>query len=279
MNIYSSFDEVEEEITALTPRIVYKYRDWNDPFHKKILTDREVWFAHPHFLNDPYDVRPPYNFIVENIDWARAKLEIEEAGKAIEPHLSSEELAKEVEFRLNALRKDPINYFKQNKNDFESDSTRFDGIGVFSCCASFGNEAMWANYADNHKGFAVGFNTVELARSLKCGLGLIDYSDIPIDYHIFGDNEDNTKTEILQKSSKWQYEEELRFYTYGIGVNRNRSNIFPVEALEEIVFGLNTAKNVEEEIIKTVIESFPKISVYKVALNPSGFGLMKSKML
>ena len=279
MDIYTSFDEVEGEITSLTPRIVYKFRDWNEPFHKKILTDREVWFAHPHFLNDPYDVRPPYNFIVENIDWDRAKFEMEEAGKALEPHLSEADLAKEVERRLNELRKDPINYFERNRNDFDSDSSRFDGIGVFSCCTSFGNEAMWAHYGDNHKGFAVGFNTVELIRSLKCGLGFINYSDKPIDYRILGDNDDSTKTEILQKSSKWQYEEEIRFFAYGIGINRNRSNVFPTEALEDIVFGMNTAKNVVEEIIKIVGDSFPKISVYKVALNPSGFGLIKNKIL
>jgi hypothetical protein len=54
MDIYSSFDDVEEEIKDQTPRIIYKYRDWNNQFHQKILTEREVWFAHPHTLNDPF---------------------------------------------------------------------------------------------------------------------------------------------------------------------------------------------------------------------------------
>lgn len=279
MNIYSSFDEVEKEIKEQTPRIIYKFRDWNNGFHKKIITEREVWFAHPQSLNDPYDVRPPYNFIAENIDWALAKIKMKEAGRTLESHLSEEDLDKEVESRLNELKKDPINYFVRNRGDFNSDTSHFDKIGIFSCCASFGNEAMWAHYGNNHGGFAVGFNTVELARSLECGLGLVNYSDKPIDYHILGDNRDRMTTEILQKSTKWQNEEELRFYTYGVDIIRNRSSIFPIEALEEIVFGMNTAKNVIEEIIKIVDDSFPRISVYKVALNPNGYGLIKSNIL
>jgi hypothetical protein len=230
-------------------------------------------------LNDPFDVRPPYNFIAENIDWDVAKVEMKEAGRTLEPHLSDEDLDREVEKRLNELRKDPIKYFLKNRIDFNSDKSRFDKIGVFSCCASFGNEAMWAHYGNNQGGFAVGFNTVELARSLECGIGLVDYSDKPIDYHIFGDNMDRINTEILQKSFKWQYEEEIRFFAYGIDINRNRSCIFPPEAIEEIVFGLNTAKNVAEEIAKIVGDNFPNVSVSRLIVNPSGFGLIKSNTI
>ncbi|HNX55300.1 MAG TPA: DUF2971 domain-containing protein [Prolixibacteraceae bacterium] len=279
MNIYTSFDEVETEIKEQTPGIIYKFRDWDNAFHKKILTEREIWFAHPESLNDPYDTRPPYNFIAENIDWDFAEAMIKEAGRTFEPHLSEEELDEEVEARLSELKNDPINYFLRNRIAFNSDTSHFDRIGVFSCCMSFGNEAMWAHYGNNHSGFAVGFNTIELARSLKCSLGLVNYSDSPIDYYILGDNRNRMTTEILQKSTKWQYEEEIRFYTYGVGINRNRSSIYPLEALEEIVFGLNTATDVIEEITKIAVDSFPEISVYKMALNPNGFGFLKSNIL
>jgi len=61
-------------------------------FHEKIITGTEVWFAHPHTLIDPYDLRPPYRFIADNIDWEEAKRAITEAGQAIDPDLSDEEL-------------------------------------------------------------------------------------------------------------------------------------------------------------------------------------------
>ncbi len=35
------------------PKILYKYRDWNNHFHKTILTERKVYFAQPTSFEDP----------------------------------------------------------------------------------------------------------------------------------------------------------------------------------------------------------------------------------
>src|SRR5690242_8349749 len=170
MKVYSLFDEVVKDIEAKTPPIIYKYRTWENDLHKKIITDNEVWFAHPHTLNDPYDIRPPYNFVADNIDWEAAKIKIKEAGRAIEPYLSEDELNSEVEKRLLQIKNDPISYFQKNRKDYLLDKTHYDNIRLLSCCSSFSNEAMWAHYGNNHCGFDVGFNTVELARTLNCTL-------------------------------------------------------------------------------------------------------------
>jgi len=39
------------------PDITYKYRSWNDPYHKKILTENEIYFASPNKLNDQKDFK------------------------------------------------------------------------------------------------------------------------------------------------------------------------------------------------------------------------------
>lgn len=44
------------------PEIVYKYRDWNNPFHKNILLHNEIYLASPKDFNDPFDCRIPMNF-------------------------------------------------------------------------------------------------------------------------------------------------------------------------------------------------------------------------
>lgn len=278
MEYFNSFEVVENEIREQTPEIIYKFRDWKNPNHKRILTEKEIWFAHPKTLNDPYDARPPYNFIAENIDWEMAKIKMKEAGKMIEPRLTEDELEKEVEMKLIEFKHDPIKYFTDNMIDFNSDENNFDGVGIFSCCNSYGNEAMWAHYGNNHKGFAVGFNTIELHKALKCSLGLVNYSDTPIDYYILDDNKGNPPTEILQKSKKWSYEEEIRYYTYGINITRTRSINYPKDALKEIVFGINTDKETVKDISKIIMEHFPGVSLYKLALNPSGYGFLKSKI-
>jgi len=39
------------------PKMLFKYRDWENPFHKNILSKREIWFSHIDDLNDPLEFR------------------------------------------------------------------------------------------------------------------------------------------------------------------------------------------------------------------------------
>jgi hypothetical protein len=276
MFAYNQFKEAEKDIEAKAPPTIYKYRTWENNFHKKIITETEVWFAHPFTLNDPYDIRPPYNFIVDDIDWDTAKRKITEAGRAREPYLSDEELNDEVEKRMIDIKKAPIDYFQKNRKDYLLDETHYDNIGVLSCCCSYESEAMWAHYGNNHSGFAIGFNTVELARTLECTLGYVNYSNKPIDYYILGNNKGLLRNEIFQKSEKWSYEEELRFITVGIGIFRQRASKYPLTAINEIILGMTTSKQVEEEIIESSKVNLPNIPIYKVETNSDQFGFKKT---
>jgi len=74
----------------------------------------------------------------------------------------------EVEKRLIEIKNGPTTYFKKNRNGYLLNKTHYDNIGILSCCSSYQNEAMWVHYGNNHYGFAVGFNAVELARTLNC---------------------------------------------------------------------------------------------------------------
>lgn len=37
------------------PQQLYKYRDWSNDYHKKILTEREIYFTNVRAFNDPLD--------------------------------------------------------------------------------------------------------------------------------------------------------------------------------------------------------------------------------
>lgn len=278
IRLYNSFDEVEDDIRENTPPIVYKYRTWEDDYHKRIITEREAWFAHPHTLNDPYDVRPPYNFVIDEINWEEARTRIRAAGKYFEPHLSDRELEEEVERRMQDMQADPISYFQRNRGEYILEKQHYDAIGVFSCCLSSENEPMWAHYGNNHAGFAVGFNTVELSRSLQCTVGYINYDDTPVDYFIFGNNNGIMENELFQKSTRWRPEEELRFITAGIGLYRERASVFPAQVVSEIVFGLNTSKEVQDQIVATASKNLPGIAFYQVRTRPYEYGFEKIKL-
>src|ERR1700722_3532081 len=51
-----------KESIKLFPQVVYKYRKTNDPYHKNILTERQVWFAAPSTFEDPFDCKIPIRY-------------------------------------------------------------------------------------------------------------------------------------------------------------------------------------------------------------------------
>lgn len=279
MLFYERFEDVQQNIKDQTPPIIYKYRNWEDSYHKKIITDKEIWFAHPASLNDPYDVRPPHNYIIGDIDWAIVKNNLKAYGRLIEPDLSDEELEFEVQERLESMMNDPIEYYKRSHQLYNAKSSNHDHIGVFSCCSTYDNEPMWAHYGNNHCGFAIGFNTVELAQTLKnCVVGFVDYNNSPSNYYIMGDNRNLYLKDLFQKSTKWSPEQEVRFAAVGIGSINKRAEIFPENAVEEIVFGLNTSDEVQEGIIKNATHNLPKVQFFKLKTNVESFGLSKIKL-
>jgi len=276
MKVYNKFEEIEDKLAEMTPPIIYKYRNWDDGNHKKIITQYQLWFAHPHKLNDPYDVRAPYNFVVSDVDLNEASNKIREAGRAIEPNLSDEELVEEVEKRIRKIEQDPIKYFQDSRMDFVLDSSKYDSLGILSLCSSFENEAMWAHYGNNHCGFALVFNTLKLAKALNCTVGIVDYDDTPLDFHIMGNNDGLLGKELFRKSTKWRIEEEVRFTTPGIGFYRDRTCIFPNDAIEEVVFGLSTKTEVQDEVIEIPKSKNLNIPAYKLTTKIDSYGLAKT---
>lgn len=270
MKIYSRFESVEKDIRGRAPAVLYKFRSWEEECHKRIITESEVWFAHPHTLNDQEDLRPPYNFIAANINWDIAREEFTLAGRACEPDLSEEELNNEVEKRLEDFKNNPVAYFKQNRTANLNDAANYDQIGVFSCCTTSESKEMWERYASNYCGFVIGFNTVELARTLNCAFGMVNYCDKPIDYHILGDNRQK-EDEIFKKSTKWDYEKEFRFVTHGIGIINQRSQNYPAKAVEEIILGPMISEKSQTEILNFARKSLPNVPIYKIDIAGDNF--------
>jgi len=272
---YKIFEDVEDEIRDQMPSVVYKFRTWEDEYHKRIITQREAWFAHPHSLNDPYDLRPPYKFVEGEINWEQAKHKMREAALSSGANLTDEQIEIEVDSRIQALRTDPASYFQKNRGDYVLNKSHYDRFGIFSCCASCKNEAMWAHYGNNHCGFALGFKTVELARAMSCTFGFVKYDDTPINYNIMGDNKGLIGKEIFQKSTHWIQEQELRFVTVGIGITRGRASSFPANAVAEIIFGMNSSQKVQDEIREAALETLPEVIFYRIGTRQGSYGLEK----
>ena len=44
------------------PRILYKYRDWGNEHHKRIIYNRELYFPSMSQFNDPYEGTIPFRY-------------------------------------------------------------------------------------------------------------------------------------------------------------------------------------------------------------------------
>ncbi len=49
----------------------YKFRNWGECCHRRLLTHREIYFASPKEFNDPFDCRIPPRYDLEDIDTLR----------------------------------------------------------------------------------------------------------------------------------------------------------------------------------------------------------------
>ena len=74
------------------PKTIYKYRNWGNKYHRRLITNMELYFPAPQELNDPFDCQ-------RNFDWEelmdpekqRKYLEVAEKRLETNPFYSEEE--------------------------------------------------------------------------------------------------------------------------------------------------------------------------------------------
>ena len=212
---------------------LYKYRA-NSARALEMLILRELYFAAPASLNDPYDCR---------ID-IRASLAaaIDRATEANDAKLRS---------NFERLRKMEHVYEKMDAD--------LGKLGVLSFGKRPDSVLMWSHYAENHKGFCVGFELSEkfmTHRNQEKIVGAIDVSYICENPYVDYFNEivraenppewDDFWQSLLSmgmvaKSKAWEYEEEVRVLRKSAG-----GVPFTPAELTEVIFGLNMSGRARE---------------------------------
>jgi hypothetical protein len=273
--LYDDFAEIEDDVRARAPKIVYKYRDWSNPFHQAVLKNCSLWFAHPKELNDPYDIRVPVRFDFSEIDnplfWEKLKFHAMYQFPHLDP--DSKEFAKECEDQVKRIKADPKKFFEANHMALR-ESDLFDRIGVFSLSKNPFNETMWAHYGNNSTGYCIGFDTVELVRSFQVGFGYVTYEVEPPLYSFIRDVDDNQRDQIYLKHKKWEYEEEFRLITFNIQGDKDRMFIFDRSIVKEIFLGAKISdkgKGDIIEILKMNFDSKPALFICKASADAYGF--------
>ena len=136
------------------PKYVYKYVTWEMDYHKKILTDNEIYFASASKFNDPFDSSVPLRYDLGS-DEQIFDLCVENVRR--DNYLLTDDEVKRV--ARNILRdNDPrspgwIKYHINVQREYAA--TQF---GIFSCSTLNHSILMWSHYSNYHKGIVVRFN-------------------------------------------------------------------------------------------------------------------------
>ncbi len=140
--------------------------------------------------------------------------------------------------------------YRRNKHQEETFKDYDERVGVLSLTANPVKDEMWNNYACNHEGFAVGFNSRIMFEFLGGGGEVIYVDKIPIIYpspkHSF---DEQRHFQIFHKLSEWNFEEEYRttIFRQNPLIDEERTIELPPEAYQEIILGCNmSGKNIAE---------------------------------
>lgn len=173
-----SSPEEKESFFKSNPSSLYKYRVWDDNFHKRIITNQELSFSSPSKFNDPYDCGLPYKQHSDNKDPIKIKFKVEKTAPRRFPKLKGKELEEQCAKQVLLIQQNPESWFEMNWSCRPEDLNKI--FGVLSLTPHADNYLMWSHYAKSHKGFCVEFDTRLLIESIAGHFQKVMYKkDIP----------------------------------------------------------------------------------------------------
>jgi hypothetical protein len=247
-------------------QVLYKLRNWRERYHPEFLTKGEMYFTKPNELNDPFDIHRPLTFdvsVVETPAFLQKMIETAPEARHINTGRDAEIYA---ENELAKIRADPNSYFLNNYNDLIKSEEYNNQIGVFSLTIDPINDQLWGYYGGGQRGFAVGFDPIQLCEDLFSQGHFINYSDkIPASSII--NLSYKAQSELMfQKNKKWEFESEFRFVRL-LDTPERRKHTFQPGIVKEIILGPRIANEDEYEIIEVLRSKYPHVALYRIVCN------------
>lgn len=151
------------------PDVLYKFRDYNNEFHRKALYKQELYIPCANEFNDPQDAKIPFRWREEDITDENIFKKALELAKAENPGLTETQYhEKAFVASRNAPWRDE-NFLEEFDNDTYKRICR--DFGVYCLSPNVENTLMWSYYGNSHSGFAIGYNTNKLVGSKLFGMG------------------------------------------------------------------------------------------------------------
>jgi Protein of unknown function (DUF2971) len=268
-------EKAEREFFETMPKTLYKYRNWKNENHKKILTEFELFFPNPSRFNDPYDCGLPFRQDPNDLEVENIKRKLEEIAPKKFPQWAKNKIKLEEECakQLILIMQNPSEYFQINYGYRAEDLNQM--YGVFSLTPHPFNFLMWSHYSDSHSGFVVGFNTEKLVKKAFGQFKKVDYKDeIPV-ISILDDDKGLMNKLIYTKSKEWEYEDEYRITKILLP---DTKLYFAPDMIQTVYLGNKMDFNHKLEIVEIVKENFSHAYVFEMDLHSEKFALISRRI-
>lgn len=257
------------------PPTLYKFRAWSDIFHRRLITDCELFFPSPEKFNDPFDCLIPIDFKTltpeERYEIYCHDLKIHYPDwTELERQKVAEEMVKKD------LLKDPRHIQFISEELLKRIIHQQYGVASFSIYNHV--ILMWSHYADHHRGFCVGLDTEKLHQFVKGTIARIYYSENypkikPLNRVM--DSTDDLFNEIFKiistKNFLWAYEGEYRIFKANAA---NAALTLPKEIVKEVIIGCKTPPNEIKEILNVVKVNLPNANLFIAERHPEKYELL-----
>ena len=248
------------------PNILYKYRDWNDPNHKRLLEKGELHFSSIDQFNDPFDGTIPYRYRQDELTEENIFKKYYQITKREYPHWNDEQIHQHCYYYQQ------MGYFHDEKylEDFETDTLKQINrdYGIVCLCKERDNFLLWSHYANSHKGFCVGFDKTLLFQDTGAGFAHMQYEeDLPL-LGLFDNVFEVFKKLIGTKSKIWTYEDEYRLTRAQYA---RKQMILRKETIVEIILGCKMEQREKFKIVDFAGKEYPHARVYDMKLSKRKF--------
>jgi hypothetical protein len=263
------------------PAILYKYRDWENEHHKKLIQKGEVYFTSPQRLNDPFDCTIPPRY--DLLDEKSTREFLRKLLRENRPNLPSQEIERltyEIEHKADNRLVEIVKEVFMALPEIKKQEN-----GIFTLSKIKDSILMWSHYSNFHKGFCIGLNSEKSVHFFKT---LYEMRNIPIaPYKVeysseypFLDPQDIDKNEFwlkqfTVKSKDWAYEKEWRYILTG---STDLKIEIDFNIFQEVIFGCRMPDSFKDEIINFVKEWPTRPNIYQASIGDHEFGLKFEKV-
>jgi len=272
-----------------TPKILYKYANWNNKHHKRIITHNEVYFASAKLFNDPFDSDIPLRYDLRSED--ENLVILRQLLKKQHPRWNDDAINREAAFFLERR------YWEKEENKEHAEKLRIQYMfyqkRILSLSSIKDNILMWSHYADSHRGFCVGIDTEraegffeKYCSDTECPVTLnkIKYKrKIPILIPGPDFNDPSVVIDALTtKAENWAYECEWRYIMTlpETLMSKEHCNIYLRDGIiSEIILGCRMLELDKDEITKIIKAKERRPKLFAAKRSKDSFSLDVEEIL